>query len=117
LSSSDLEAASKARSKLANSSSSTDNKTISELHSQLIQLEGVSAHLPALTNRLQQLAHLHVKGVNFGSRVTEAETSLSNIQGSLNNLEISIKRVEQGIVESVKTMDSNIRQLEERIGK
>jgi small-conductance mechanosensitive channel len=114
--SSDLEAASKARSKLTSSSSSADNKTISELHAQLIQLEGLSEHLPALTHRLQQLAHLHVGAANFSSRLTQSEESLAKIQGSLANLELSLTKVEQSMVENVLTMDANLKKLEERLG-
>ena len=114
--SSDLEAASKARSKISSASSTADNKAISELHSQLIQLEGLSAHLPALTQRLQQLAHLHVSAANFSSRLTESEASLATIQGSLANLASSVAKMEQGIVESMMTMDANLKNVEERIG-
>lgn len=114
--SSDLEAASKARSKLSSSTSSADNKTIAELHAQLIQLEGISEHLPALTHRLQQLAHLHVNGSNVSSRLAEAEASVTNIQGSLGNLESSMEKVEQGMLESIKTMDANLKALEEKLG-
>jgi len=114
---SDLEAASKARSKLSTSSSSNDNKAITELHSQLIQLEGISSHLPALTDRLQQLAHLHVNGVNFCSRLTEAETSLSTIQGTLASVEKAVEKIEQGTIQDIKTMDSNLQKLEERMAK
>mmetsp|Transcript_28197 Transcript_28197/g.46706 ORF Transcript_28197/g.46706 Transcript_28197/m.46706 type:complete len:312 (-) Transcript_28197:126-1061(-) len=112
---SDLEAASKARSKLSSSTSSADNKTIAELHAQLIQLEGISEHLPALTHRLQQLAHLHVNGANVSSRLTESEASLTTVQGSLNNLGSSMEKVEQGMIESIKTMDSNLKKLEDKL--
>ena len=113
--SSDLEAASKARSKLSTSSSSADNKTIAELHTQLIQLEGVSEQLPALTARLQQLAHLHVNAANFSSRLSEAEKSLVSVQSSLESLEITVGKMEQGLVENLKTMDANLKALESRL--
>lgn len=115
INSSDLEAAAKARSKLTSSSSSADNKAISELHAQLIQLEGVSEHLPALTKRLQQLAHLHVSAANFSSRLTQSEECLVNLQGSLASLTTSVTKIEQGVVENMLTMDANLKKLEERL--
>jgi len=80
-------------------------------------LEGISSHLPALTDRLQQLAHLHVNGVNFCSRLTEAETSLSTIQGTLASVEKAVGKIEQGTIQDIKTMDSNLQKLEERMAK
>jgi small-conductance mechanosensitive channel len=115
INSSDLEAAAKARSKLTSSSSLADNKAISELHAQLIQLEGVSEHLPALTQRLQQLAHLHVSAANFSSRLTQSEECLVNLQGSLTSLTTSVTKIEQGVVENMLTMDANLKKLEERL--
>lgn len=106
-----MEAAAKARSKLTSSGSSADNKAISELHTQLIQLEGISDHLPALTHRLQQLAHLHVNGANFSSRLTEAETGLAGVQTLLESLKSSVEKVEQGMVENVKAMEDNVKSL------
>ena len=113
--SSDLEAAAKARSKLTTSSSSADNKAISELHAQLIQLEGVSEHLPALTQRLQQLAHLHVSAASFSSRLTQSEDCLANLQGTLASLTTSVAKIEQGMVDNILTMDANLKKLEERL--
>lgn len=62
----DLEAAARAKAKLASKSSSShsaqqkeDSQTIAALHSQLGELDGISAHLPALTVRLLELSNLH----------------------------------------------------------
>uniref|UniRef100_A0A7S1GHI5 Uncharacterized protein n=1 Tax=Cyclophora tenuis TaxID=216820 RepID=A0A7S1GHI5_CYCTE len=114
---SDLEAASKARSKLTTTTSSADSKIISELYTQLQQLEGVSGHLPALTHRLQQLAHLHVQGANFAGRLGSAESSLATIQGTLGSVEASLSKLEDTMAESVKVMDANLKKLESTINK
>jgi uncharacterized coiled-coil protein SlyX len=110
-----LEAAAKARSKLTSSTSTVDNKTIAELHAQLIQLEGISDHLPAITNRLQQLAHLHVASASFTNRLARSEEVLENIQGMVANLSGSLSKLEQGMADNLLVMDDNLRKLEERL--
>lgn len=116
ITSADLEAASKARSKLMTSASSSaaDNKTITALHDQMMQLQGVSQHLPALVQRLQQLAHIHVQSAHFSSRLSIAERGLQEMSSSVNNLQACLKKVETSMLENITTMQENMKILEER---
>jgi len=94
--------------------SSADSKSISELHDQLNQLEGISEHLPALCHRLQQLSHLHVQGATFAGRLGSAESSLQNMQTTLLSLQESVDKLEKTMTEQVKVMDTNLKKLEEK---
>jgi methyl-accepting chemotaxis protein len=92
-----------------------DNKTIAELHAQLTQLEGISDHLPAITNRLQQLAHLHVASANFTNRLARSEEVLENVQGLVANLTEAMSKLEHTMTDNLLVMDENLRKLEERL--
>jgi hypothetical protein len=109
-----LEAASKARSKLTSASSAADNKTISALHEEMMQLQGVSQHLPAVVQRLQQLAHVHVQSAHFPSRLSTAEQELQNMSTSVSNLQECLTRVETSMLESMATMQANIKLLDDK---
>lgn len=116
--SADLEGAAKAMNKLSslNTSSSTaaDSKVIAELHRELVQLEGLSAHLPLLAHRLEQLAHLHVQSSTMTARMSGAEQDVRNIQSSLKSMEGSIGSLEQSMMEMTKRMDGNLKAVEDR---
>ena len=116
---SDLEAASKARNKLASAATfrKEDAKTISTLHDQMTQLEGLSGHLPALVARLQQLASLHAQSSSFSVRLAQNEKQVVQLQTLLKQLEGSVTKVEAGMVENVIIIDKNMQQLDERMKK
>jgi hypothetical protein len=101
-----LEAASKARSKLASASGSAaaaaaETKTITALHDEMMHLQGISQHLPALVHRLQQLAHVHVQSAHFSSRLTRAEQELQTMTTSVSNLQECLNKVEQNMLENI----------------
>lgn len=116
---SDLEAASKARNKLASAATfrKEDAKTIASLYDQMTQLEGLSDHLPALVGRLQQLATLHAQSSTFSVRLTQSEKEVVQLQTLVKNLEEAVTKVETGMVENVKTIEKNMQQFDERMGK
>lgn len=116
---SDLEAASKARSKLASAATfrKEDAKIISSLHDQMTQLEGLSGHLPALVARLQQLASLHAQSSSFSVRLAQNEKQVVQLQTLLKHLEDSATKVEAGVVENVTIIGKNMQQLDDRMKK
>jgi len=116
---SDLEAASKARNKLASAATfrKEDAKTISDLWDQMTQLEGLSGHLPALVARLQQLASLHAQSSSFAVRLTQSEKEVTQLQTLLKELDASVSKVETGMVENVKVIEKNMQELDERMKK
>lgn len=116
---SDLEAASKARNKLASAATfrKEDAKTISALYDQMVQLEGLSDHLPALVARLQQLASLHAQSSSFAVRLTQSEKEITQLQNLLKQLEDTVTKVETGVVDNVKIVEKNMQQLDERMKK
>lgn len=116
---SDLEAASKARNKLASAASfrKEDAKTIAALYDQMTQLEGLTDHLPALVARLQQLASLHSFSSTFSVRLTQSEKEVTQLQGLVKQLEDTVVKAETGMVENVKVIETNMQKLDERITK
>ncbi|CAB9497861.1 FR47-like protein [Seminavis robusta] len=116
---SDLEAASKARNKLASAATfrKEDAKTISSLYDQMSQLEGLSGHLPALVARLQQLANLHAQSSTYALRLTQSEQEMVQLQAVVKSLEETVTKAETGMAENVKVIENNMQQLDERIKK
>ena len=116
---SDLEAASKARNKLASAATfrKEDAKTISSLYDQMTSLEGLSEHLPALVARLQQLATLHAQSSTFSVRLTQSEKEVVQLQSLVHQLEETVTKVEGGMAENAKLIEQNMQQLDERIKK
>ena len=113
----DLEAASKARNKLTATYKKEDSKTIQELHQQMTELEGLSRYLPALTQRLQQMANLHVQSASFASRLTETEQQATQAQASLGELETTLDSIQAQMVKNLEQVEQNVQKLDDRLNK
>ncbi|KAL3944579.1 MAG: hypothetical protein SGBAC_001345 [Bacillariaceae sp.] len=113
----DLEAASKAKNKLAATYKKEDSKMIQQLHQQMVELEGLSGYLPSLVERLQQLSGLHVQASSFSSRLGAVEKSAHQIGSTLSVLEETLDKVQTNMVENVQTLETNMSSLDERLNK
>lgn len=114
----DLEAAAKARNKLmaaSSSASAEDSKSIAALYDQLQLLQGVSQHLPALSARLQSLAHQHVDAATRAARFRAVEQVSTNLSRQVAALEGTLQTLETSVQENAASMQQNIRALEERM--
>lgn len=112
----DLEAAAKARNKLASSTaSSEDSKTIAALYDQLQQLQGLSQHLPILTARLEALAHQHVDVATRAARFHSVEQIASSLQNHVQSMETAMTAVDASMQQNASAMLENIAALEARM--
>jgi hypothetical protein len=111
----DLEAASKARNKLTATYKKEDSKMIQQLHSQLVELEGLSDYLPALVERLQQLASLHVQAGTFSTRLEALEVSSNQLGHSVSQAEGTMEQLAKNLTENLTTMEGNLKVLDERL--
>jgi hypothetical protein len=116
---SDLEAAARARTKLASSSSSSsrvndeDARTLTALHNHLVELEGISTYLPALTVRLAELSNLHSNAANFGERLDVCEEAVNRSEKLLDSVDASLKKMEEGWKINMEVAESNVKRLDE----
>ena len=114
----DLEAAARARAKLASSSKSSastskdDAQVISALHAQLVELEGMSSHLPALTTRLVELSTLHSNAADFASRLHAAEEAVARSEGVLRSVEGALSKMEGGWEANMEGVRKNVDRLD-----
>ncbi|KAL3777318.1 hypothetical protein ACHAW5_005954, partial [Stephanodiscus triporus] len=117
----DLEAAARARSKLASASARSgvggvgggeDFRRVSELHAAMLELDGMSAHLPALASRLLELSTLHSNAAEFETRLGAAEVALSRSESTLASVERALARMEEGWKENVKVVERNVDRLD-----
>jgi hypothetical protein len=121
----DLEAAARAKSKLATSSRSVgggskeqqqqqkeDFKTIAELHTKMHELDGISSHLPALTSRLLELSTLHANAADFASRLEAAESALRRSESTLSSVERALTTMEGKWDENMKVVEKNVVKLD-----
>jgi len=116
----DLEAAAKARNKLMSSASSNsnveDSKSIAALYDQLQLLQGVSQHLPALTARLQSLAHQHVDGATAAARLQAVEQLVaSSLAPQVASVETAVQQLETSLAQNAQALQENVQALEDRI--
>lgn len=97
---------------------------ISDLYNQLEQLHGLggvaaggsqqtgtSNCLPALANRLQQLASLHAQGATFANRLNAMEQAVPQLQASIQDLQSTLVQVEEGMVRNLETVQANMKVL------
>mmetsp|Transcript_25055 Transcript_25055/g.54624 ORF Transcript_25055/g.54624 Transcript_25055/m.54624 type:complete len:425 (-) Transcript_25055:2079-3353(-) len=114
----DLEAAAKAKTKLSaalSTLSANDAKTISSLHTQLQDLEGISAHLPTIVSRLQDLSSLHTQASSFATRLTAVENAANEAARLIKGVEDAVDKVETGWQANSSAIESNVKALDERI--
>jgi len=119
---SDLEAAARAKAKLSANNpggptASDDAKTIASLHAQLVELDGVSSHLPALAARLSELSGLHVRAADFSNRLDAVEKVADRTEISLRSVEEALARVESGWQENADVMLWSLESLDELAAK
>eukprot|EP00574_Skeletonema_japonicum_P011497 CAMPEP_0201716708 /NCGR_PEP_ID=MMETSP0593-20130828/2628_1 /ASSEMBLY_ACC=CAM_ASM_000672 /TAXON_ID=267983 /ORGANISM="Skeletonema japonicum, Strain CCMP2506" /LENGTH=403 /DNA_ID=CAMNT_0048206577 /DNA_START=21 /DNA_END=1232 /DNA_ORIENTATION=+ len=117
---SDLEAAARARQKLASSSSSSrvndeDARTLTALHTHLVELEGISTYLPALTVRLTELATLHSNAAEFGERLNVCEEAANRSEKMLESVEKSLNKMEEGWKGNMEVVERNVNRLDEML--
>ena len=121
ISRSDLEAAARAKSKLSSNNNASlakeDAQTITSLHNQLLELEGISAYLPALTSRLTELSDLHSNAAEFGSRMDAAEETLTRSEGLLASVEEALGKMEGGWKENMEAVERSVNKLDELVAK
>ena len=113
----DLEAASKARNKLTATYKKEDSKMIQQLHTQLVELQGLSDYLPSLVERLQQLANLHVQAGTFAARLEALETSANQLANSVAQVEGTMDQLATNLTVNLTTMEGNLKVLDERLTK
>ena len=112
----DLEAAAKARSKLMTvSASAEDSKSIAALYDQLQSLQGVAQHLPALSARLQTLAHQHVDAATRSTRFQAIEQVTTNLSHQVTALEVTLQTLEASVKLNATSMQQNMQVLEDRM--
>ena len=112
----DLEAAVKARSKLMTvSASAEDSKSIAALYDQLQSLQGVAQHLPALSARLQSLAHQHVDAATRSTRFQAIEQVTTNLSHQVTALEVTLQTLEASVKLNATSMQQNMQVLEDRM--
>ena len=111
----DLEAASKARNKIASTYKQQDSQTIQELHALMSDLSSVHTHLPVLCNRLQALQHLHQSSASFSARLSELETQSLACTALLNQLEGTFQQLESSLQSNLETVTQNMATLDERL--
>jgi len=120
---SDLEAALKARSKLSSSASllsstttaTEDAKTISSLYESMKSVEVVSSQLPAIIERVHQLATLHGQAADFSTRLVAIESGVRDVERLLRSLEETLDNAEKGCIANLDIMEKNVTQLDERM--
>ena len=122
ISRSDLEAAARAKSKLSSNNNNAslakeDAQTITSLHNQLLELEGISAYLPALTSRLTELSDLHSNAAEFGSRMDAAEETLTRSEGLLASVEEAFGKMEGGWKENMEAVERSVNKLDELVAR
>ena len=115
----DLEAAARAKSKLSSNNNASlakeDAQTITSLHNQLVELEGISAYLPALTSRLTELSNLHSNAAEFGSRMDAAEETLTRSEALLASVEEALGKMEGGWKENMEAVERSVKKLDELV--
>lgn len=112
----DLEAAVKARHKLSSGmASSDDSKVIAALYDDLQRLQGLSQHLPALTVRLQALAHQHADSATRIARFKAMEQMTADLSTQVQSIEIALTSLDTSIKQNATLIHDNIQSLEGRL--
>jgi hypothetical protein len=111
----DLEAASKARNKLAATYKKEDSKMIQQLYQQMVDLEGLGSFLPSLVERLEQLNKLHRQSSIFGTRLKELERGVTQVGSSASQLEDGIATLQTAMAENIARMERNMQVLDQKL--
>ncbi len=122
----DFEAAARAKTKLGsatatfsksssvtNTTAELDSQVISALHAQLIELDGISTSLPALTHRLLELSNLHTNAAEFSSRLSNAEMAIGRSERMLSSVEEALTKMELGWKENRDVLERNVKRLDD----
>jgi archaellum component FlaC len=121
----DLQAASKAKSKLSSGSSSNtqdDVKKISELYSAYNELSSLSSQLPIVAQRLQALSQQHTTASLWNQQLSACEQLLQRLQEQWKSTSDAVTRVESQwatiqsqLQEQVQGLDERWKQVQEQL--
>lgn len=113
-----MEAAVKARSKLAHYSSTyneDDVMTISSLYDQMKDIEGISRQLPTIVERLQQLALLHSQAADFSKRLSSVEEDARHNERICKSLESTFASLDKGLASNLSIIEANMEKLDNQM--
>lgn len=114
----DLEAASKARSKLMSGSArAEDTKTLTTLYDKLLELSDLTEHLPDLAERLQSLAHQHQESSTWALRLSALEATATRLAAQVSSAESAVEELTASWPTQAQLMKGNLAALDERISK
>ena len=113
----DLEAASKARNKLISSrdANAESSKSIAALHDQMTQLQGLTALLPVLTQRLQALASQHSQATTWTQRLAATEQRTGQLLTATTKIDASLKQLEESLKVTAEQMTANMKALDSKL--
>lgn len=113
----DLEAASKARNKLISSrdANAESSKSIAALHDQMTQLQGLTALLPVLTQRLQALASQHSQATTWTQRLAATEQRTGQLLTATTKIDTSLKQLEESLKVTAEQMTANMKALDAKL--
>jgi hypothetical protein len=75
-----------------------------ELHTMMLKLNSLLAHLPALALQLVEQLGLHSSAANFGTWLRAAEEALQWSESSLVRVEKALLRIKDGWKEKIKVV-------------
>jgi len=112
----DLEAAAKARTKIA-ALKTGDTKSISKLHDALVDLDGFlsSNTLSIIVQRLQACAALHGKASEFHNSLVGLEQNVNDVEGLIRNVEENLAVVEKGMVQNMDIIRKSMDDLDKKL--
>lgn len=111
----DLEAATKARTKLHAANKGADVDRMQSLHEELQQLQGMSQHLPAVVQRLQVLAAVHTDATTWASRLSQTEQTVKQLSTHVQNLEGATDQLDKALSENAQQLTANVKALDARL--
>jgi Dynamitin len=78
-------------------------------------LQGLSQHLPALTVRLQALAHQHADSATRIARFKAMEQMTADLSTQVQSIEVALTSLDTSIKQNATLIHDNIQSLEGRL--
>ncbi len=69
--------------------------------------------LSTIVNRLSSCASLHTQSLEFGTNLKALEEMVNDVEVTLENVEESVKVVENGLVENMKIIQKNMERFDQ----
>eukprot|EP01035_Chromulina_nebulosa_P017629 gene17629-23206_t len=113
----ELEAASKAKTSIAETRAFEAYKKVEDLHTLVQKIDSIVDELPAIVLRFKSLENIHFSSVDFVSKLKDFDQTITSLTSDVSSNRNILDTLKKNLSENLKSIDQNMASIDSRISK